>query len=123
MLGRANISENLDTKPLVEQGTASDEVLQTPNQLIAVARARAIIMASDAEHIIRTGISLPLRSNSDDVFQENESVFISQRLMQERSSRRNSGYKVLAFTGRHVIVERGAKVAKIPSHMVRRVVT
>ena len=55
MLGRANILGNLDTKPLADPGTASGEVLQTQSQLNAVARARAIITASDADHIVRTG--------------------------------------------------------------------
>ena len=86
--------------------------------MLAVSEARNLMITMDARHIINTGLNRPLRSNANEVFRINQMAHVFQRLMKEPEGRWHSGYSVAAISGRHVIVERGVKLLKIPMHLV-----
>ena len=107
---------------MADPSAADDGAVNSQRRIIDIAQTRQFIMAADARNMIRSSLSWPSGSNSEAIFRPNDTIRVYQRLPADRYSRWHSGYRVIAFTGRHVIAERGIKIVETPSHLVRKVV-
>ena len=73
-------------------------------------------MGNDATHILKTVIGANLRAGARDSFQMGEQVAVWTPSKKGWSS----GFRFLSDLGRNVIIERGAKVCKVPRQRLQK---
>ena len=89
-------------------------------QLKAILDARNDAVLADARNIIVTGIQRPLRNGAAVLPKENDTVSVYQKLNREPRPRWHHGYRAMAHSGRHGIVERSNRMFKIPLYQTRK---
>ena len=121
MIGRANLLGGFETKSFATDGHPDENGIRMQNQIASVARAREVIMETDAGDIVRVSLSRPLRTNASAISEHRDYIRAYQKAAQERVTRRHGGFRVLCVGPRHLEVERGAKLRKMPVHLRRKV--
>ena len=118
-LGRSNMIDRVEEKQVLAINDRDVAAVDDQKQMAAIVKARDMVSQLDSERIIQTCANRPLRNNAEQFPQPNQPAHIFQRALKENRARWHMGYRTVVMVGRHVLVERGNEIFKIPSFQVR----
>ena len=120
MLGRSDVISMMESRNWLPIEERNDEMLMNQNILQGLLDARNAAAQADARNIAQAGMQRPLRTNANYRPTTNDTVSVFQKILREPRARWHHGYRVIARTDRHAILERTNRIFKLPLFQVRK---